>query len=416
MRWIWIYSHRSRTVPEPGSPSRSLHPWLLVGLLWVVAALNYLDRQVAFSLFPLLQRDLAATSTQLGLVGTVFLWTYGLLSPAAGYLADRFGRVRIILIGLVVWSIVTWLTGHVRTIEELLWTRALMGISEACYLPAALALVVSAHPEKTRSLAAGIHQSGLYSGVILGGVWGGWMGETHGWRAAFTVLGAVGVVYFIVLFIFLRRQSEPSSGAVPRPMHGLAELLRNPAFLRLGATFGLVGVANWLVYTWLPVFLVENFSLGLAAAGFSATFYLQVASYVGILLGGFASDRWQQVSPRGRILTQVIGLGLAAPFLFILGSTKMFPILVLGLIVFGLGRGLYDCNTMPVLSQFVPSGLRSTGYGLMNCLSCLLGGVMAGLAGYLKSQVGLVVAFQCSAAVLVVAVVLLAGLKPKPAQ
>lgn len=399
---------------ESPSRRRNLHPWLLVGLLWVVATLNYLDRQVAFSVFPLLQRDLGATSTQLGLVSTVFLWTYGLLSPAAGYLADRFGRIRIILFGLIVWSAVTWLTGHVRTVEELLWTRALMGVSEACYLPAALALVVAAHPEKTRSLAAGIHQSGLYSGVILGGVWGGWMGETYGWRMAFTVLGAVGVAYFLVLLAFFRRQSEPSSGTVPHPLHGFGELLRNPAFLRLGASFGLVGVANWLVYTWLPAFLVENYSLGLAAAGFSATFYLQVASYAGILAGGFASDRWQQFSSRGRILTQVIGLGVAAPFLFLLGTTKSFPILVLGLILFGLGRGLYDCNTMPVLSQFVAPGLRSTGYGLMNCLSCLLGGVMAGLAGYLKSQVGLAAAFQCSAVVLLLAVILLSALKPKP--
>lgn len=394
-------------------PALGLHPWLLVGLLWVVATLNYLDRQVVFSLFPVLHRDLGATSTQLGLIGTVFMWSYGLLSPAAGYLADRFGRVRIILISLIVWSAVTWLTGHVRTIEQMLLTRALMGISEACYLPAALALVVAAHSEKTRSLAAGVHQSGLYSGIILGGVWGGWMGETHGWRAAFLVLGVVGVVYFAVLFAFFRRYREPAPGAVPAPLHGFGTLLRNPAFLRLCVAFGLMGVANWLVYTWLPSFLSENYSLGLAAAGFSATFYLQIASYAGILLGGFWSDRWQQVSPRGRIFTQLTGLALAAPFLFLMGTTKSFPILVAGLLLFGLGRGLYDCNTMPVLSQFVPASLCSTGYGMMNCLSCLLGGVMAVLAGYFKSQLGLGAAFQAGAAVLVAAVVLLAGLKPR---
>lgn len=398
-------------MPESAERERSLHPWLLVGLLWVVATLNYLDRQVAFSLFPLLEKGLGATSTQLGLVGSVFMWTYGVLSPAAGYLADRFGRVRIILISLAVWSAVTWLTGHARNMEELLWTRALMGISEACYLPAALALVVAAHPDRTRSLAAGIHQSGLYSGIILGGTWGGWMGEHQGWRAPFLVLGGVGLVYFLVLFALFRRHKEPAATGVPAPLHGLGALMRNPAFVRLWLAFGLMGIANWLVYTWLPAFLNESYGLGLASAGFSATFYLQAASYAGILAGGFTSDRWQQASPRGRILIQVTGLAVAAPFLFLMGTTHSFPILVAGLILFGLGRGLYDCNTMPVLSQFVPAGLCSTGYGMMNMASCVLGGIMAVLAGYFRSRFGLGAAFQASAVVLVAAVILLAGLK-----
>ncbi|MGC4048384.1 MAG: MFS transporter [Paludibaculum sp.] len=158
------------------------------------------------------------------------------------------------------------------------------------------------------------------------------------------------------MFAFFRRQAEPSSGTVPHPLHGFGALLRNPAFLRLGAAFGLVGVANWLVYTWLPAFLVETTLLGLAAAGFSATFYLQVASYAGILLGGFASDRWQQISPRGRILTQVIGLGVAAPFLFLMGTTRSFPVLVLGLILFGLGRGLTTATPCPCsVSSSIPA-------------------------------------------------------------
>lgn len=159
--------------------------WLILALLWGVAALNYLDRQVIFSLFPLLQRDLHASTLELGLISTVFLTTYGILSPFAGYLADRVGRVRIILISLAVWTAATWLTGRVHSMPEMLWCRGLMGVSEAFYLPAGLALVADWHDRSTRSLATGIHQSGLYTGIVLGGAWGGWMGDHAGWRPVF---------------------------------------------------------------------------------------------------------------------------------------------------------------------------------------------------------------------------------------
>lgn len=381
-------------------------PWGLVALLWVVATLNYLDRQVVFSVLPLLQSDLHASPTQLGLIGTVFLWTYGLLAPVAGYIADRVGRVRVILFSLLVWSLVTWLTGYVRNVPELLITRALMGISEACYLPAALALVVAAHPERTRSLAAGLHQSGLYTGAILGGAWGGWMGQSYGWRPVFLILGAIGVVYLAVLWGFFRAHQDPASERQPL-LSSMREVLRTPNFGKLAAAFSIVAMANWLIYTWLPLYLVERFQLGLASAGFSATFYLQGASYAGILVGGTLSDRWQTVSPRGRILMQAVGILLAAPFLFLVGIANSMPLFILGIVTFGFGRGVYDCNTMPVLSQFVRPQQRSTGYGLLNLFSCLAGGFIAAAAGYFKSSLGLGGAFEVAAGLMVVGGVLL---------
>lgn len=282
--------------------SLRINPWLLVALLWMVALLNYLDRQVIFSLFPLLQNDLRLSSVELGLLSTVFLAVYGALTPFVGYLADRFGRGRLILISLVVWSAVTWAAGHARNINELLAARALMGISEACYLPAALALIVERQSERYRSLATGLHQSGLYTGMILGGAWGGWMGEHYGWRPV----------------------------------------------------------------CWL-------------------------------------ADRWMARSKRGRILVQTIGLAAAAPFLLLIGFANSHGLLVVALLAFGLGRGFYDCNTMPVLSQIAAPDLRATGYGVFNFFSCLVGGVAAAGAGYLKSTIGLSSAFLIASVVLLCA-------------
>jgi Arabinose efflux permease len=187
--------------------------WLLVAVLWVLALLNYLDRQVIFSVFPLLSTDLGLSNTQLGLLSTVFLWIYGGLSPISGFLADRFGRGRMISFSLLVWSAVTLLTGFSSSFTQLISARALMGISEACYLPAALARIASAHGPRTRSLAIGLHQSGLYVGMILGGVGGGWIGQRYGWRAPFLILGAIGIAYFVFVYLFFRN----SDSRIPLP-------------------------------------------------------------------------------------------------------------------------------------------------------------------------------------------------------
>jgi predicted MFS family arabinose efflux permease len=391
--------------------------WLLVATLWVVALLNYLDRQVIFSLFPLLKSELQISDKQLGLFGTVFLWVYALLSPISGYLADRCGRARIIVVSLLVWSIITWLTGHARNFEELIVLRALMGVSEACYIPAALALITDYHAKGNTSLATGIHNSGIYAGIILGGAGGGWMGEHYGWRPAFIVLGIVGVAYTGILLLVLRGRSkgrrEESSITKLQFLAALRELVALPGFKTLVLVFGSFSIANWAIYTWLPLYLYERFQLSLTAAGFSATFYIQAASIVGILLGGLLADRWSRGSPRGRILTQTLGVALAAPCLFLVGFTASMALLIPALVIFGLGRGFYDCNTMPVLAQIARSDLRSTGYGIFNLIGTLSGGAIAAAAGILKNVIGLGGVFQLAAILLLISTVMLVRLNPK---
>jgi MFS family permease len=389
--------------------------WLLVAALWVVALLNYLDRQVIFSVFPLLKSELQISDKQLGLLGTVFLWAYGLLSPISGYLADRFGRARIIIISLLIWSIITWLTGYARSFEELIVLRALMGVSEACYIPAALALITDYHAKGNASLATGIHNSGIYAGIILGGAGGGWMGEHYGWRSAFIVLGIAGVAYTPVVVTVLRGKRagrrEESSITKLQFLAALRELLALPGFKTLVLVFGSFSIANWAIYTWLPLYLYERFNLSLTAAGFSATFYIQAASIAGILLGGLLADRWSRGSPRGRILTQTFGVAMAAPCLFLVGFTASMALLIPALVIYGLGRGFYDCNAMPVLAQIARSDLRSTGYGIFNLIGTLSGGAIAAAAGILKNVIGLGGVFQLAATLLLISTVMLLRLQ-----
>ena len=388
--------------------------WILVALLWVVALLNYVDRQVIFSLFPLLSSELHLSSVQLGLLSTVFLWIYGILSPFSGYVADRFGRGRLISISLMVWSAVTLATGASRTFPQLLAARAVMGVSEACYLPAALAKIAEYHGSRTRSLAVGLHQSGLYVGMIVGGAAGGWAGQTYGWRMPFFVLGGVGILYVMVVVLFFRREPSLPDREAAAPLRfraAVTQLFRLPGFATMTAVFAAVGIANWLVYTWLPLYLYERFGMSLAAAGFTATFYIQAASLGGIILGGWLADRWSGASSQGRLYTQVFGVLLAGPFLFLLGHTGSRTVLIAALLLFGAGRGFYDCNTMPVLCQIARDDLRSTGYGVFNFAACLAGGIVAALAGALKNVLGLSGAFEIAAGILFVSGLLLFGIR-----
>ncbi len=373
--------------------------WLVVALLWGVAVLNYLDRQVIFSLFPLFERDLHASAFQLGLISTVFLSVYGACSAFAGYVADRAGRVRVILISLAVWSLATWITGRVESMPQMLGARALMGVSEAFYLPAALALIADWHGPKTRSLATGLHQSGLYTGIVLGGAWGGWMGDHAGWRPVFWILGIAGVVYFGILMFALRDKptgAQSSSGLA----NSYAQLWRSRGFMPLLLAFTAMAVANWLIYTWLPLFLYERFHMSMTSAGFSATLYIQAASYAGVIAGGVLSDRWAAKDPSARVKCQMTGLLIAAPFLVLLSVASGQPVLIAALVAFGLGRGVADCNTMSLVRELTPARLSATAYGVLNMAGCLAGGVGAAAAGAMKQHLGLGAAFQLAAVTL----------------
>jgi MFS family permease len=306
-------------IAEPKLPSRA---WLIVGLLWVVGCLNYLDRVIVTTMRGSLVEAIPMTDAQFGLLSSVFLWVYGLLSPFAGFLADRFSRSKVIIVSLFAWSLITWLTAHATTFTELLLTRALMGVSEACYIPAALALIADYHRGRTRSLATGVHMSGIMVGSGLGGL-GGWIAERYGWSHAFLVFGVTGIVYTFVVALFLRDAPVASATATDTPAasaappvtlrEALVNLFSRRSFILALCYWGLLGLASWAVVGWMPTYLNEHFNLSQGAAGLSATGYLQTAALVGVLVGGAWADRWSRRNKRGRIYVPLIGLLVASP-------------------------------------------------------------------------------------------------------
>lgn len=377
--------------------------WLLVALLAVVALLNYLDRQVIFSVLPLLRTDLQLSDSQLGLLGAIFLWVYAFCSLFAGWIAQRYGHRRVILLSLCAWSCVTALTGLSSGFASLAATRAAMGVTEAFYIPAALAMVTAAVSERHRSLAVSLHQSGIYFGILLGGGPGAFAGESYGWRNIFFGLGIVGVVYAVVLFRTLPdvKASTPTFAAATRA------ILNARGFWPIFLIFAAVSFANWMVATWMPLYLYDRFQFNLQSAGYSATLFTQVSGLLGMMGGGWMADRLSRTHPRGRVKTQTIGLVMAGIFMVATGAVTTAPVLLGALFIYSFGRGIYDCNVMPVLCDVVDDDQRSTAYSLLNFAGTFVGGVAAFGAGALRSTIGLDGALLGAGVIILMSAVLL---------
>lgn len=393
--------------------------WLCVALLWVVALLNYLDRVMLTTMRGSLTEAIPMTDAQFGLLTSVFLWVYGVLSPFAGFLADRFSRRRIIIGSLFVWSAITWLTGHAQSFEQLLVARSLMGISEAFYIPAALALIVDYHRGSTRSLANGIHMSGFMVGSGLGG-FGGWLAERHDWSYAFNLFGLIGVAYSVLLIFFLRdapREENPNSVVSPLEkasfFPALKSLFSRGSFFIALLFWGLLGVVGWGIAGWMPTHFNERFHMSQGAAGFSATGYLQVAAMLGVILGGALADRWSRKGERGRVYVVILGLCIAAPGILLAANTHVLAFAIGGLILYGLTRSFADSNMMPILCMVADARYRATGYGVLNFFSCLVGGATIYAGGVLRdSHIDVNRIFQFSAASLIVCAAILFFIKP----
>lgn len=389
------------------------YPWIVVGLLWIVALLNYMDRQMLSTMRDAMQIDISEleSAVNFGRLMAIFLWIYGLVSPFAGAIADRVSRKWLIIASLGVWSAVTTLMSFCTNYNEIFWLRALMGVSEALYIPAALSLIADYHTGKSRSFAIGIHMTGLYLGQAVGG-FGATLAAAFSWQQTFHWFGVIGIAYAVLLMVLLyekRDVAQENISATPEQkipvLKGFGMIFSNMAFWVILFFFASTSLPGWATKNWLPTLFADSLNIPMSQAGPISTITIALSSFLGILAGGPLSDKWVKRNVKGRVYTSAIGLAMMIPALILLGLGKgMFAAVAAGLF-FGIGYGMFDTNNMPILCQFVPSKLRATAYGIMNMTGVMMGAVCTQILGKWAEGGNLGLAFAVLGCIIAVALV-----------
>ena len=371
------------------------YPWVVVGLLWVVALLNYMDRQMLSTMKEAMSHSIPELekAETFGNLMAAFMWIYGLMSPFAGAIADRMNRKWLIVASLFVWSSVTLLMGFTHDFSTLYILRMVMGLSEAMYIPAALALIADFHTGKSRSLAIGVHMTGLYVGQALGG-FGAMLSHHLSWENTFIYFGLFGALYALVLATFLHetdaqlerikngaKTNESQSNGLNNVVQSFGKILSSIPFWGMLIFFTATSLPGWATKNWLPTLFEQNLHLNMQVAGPISTATIALSSFIGVFVGGAISDRWVRTNVKGRVYTSAMGLGMMAPALAFLGFGSSYWSVIGGGFLFGFGLGFFDTNNMPILCQFFSSRYRSTAYGVMN-----MSGVIAG--GYITKMLG----------------------------
>ena len=375
---------------------KKFYPWLVVGLLWVVALLNYMDRQMLSTMQQNIANDIHAlqNAEAFGALMAIFLWVYGISSPFSGAVADRVSRKWLIVGSLGVWSGVTYAMGLCHDFQSLMWLRGIMGISEALYIPSALSLIADYFTGRGRSLAIGLHMTGLYCGQALGG-FGSMVASTWSWQETFHWFGIIGVAYALVLIFLLHEKSGHGMAAKPVPsasaqgkkagkesmLQSFGVVFSTMAFWVILFFFASSSIPGWATKNWLPTLFHDNLDLSMDWAGPMATLTIAVSSFIGVMIGGPISDRWVRTNVRGRIFTSAIGMAMMIPALVFIGLAHNAWLSVLAGLFFGIGYGMFDANNMPILCQFVSPRYRATAYGIMNMTGVFAGAIITKLLG-----------------------------------
>lgn len=411
--------------------SSKAYPWIVVGLLWVVALLNYMDRQMLSTMREAMQIDIAEleSAVNFGRLMAIFLWIYGCISPFAGAIADRISRKWLIIGSLAVWSGVTLAMGFCTTYNQIYVLRAIMGISEALYIPAGLSLIADYFTGSSRSLAVGIHMTGLYLGQAVGG-FGATIAAAFSWQQTFLCFGIVGVAYAALLCILLEdRRSERLNNGVEdnaameacdsaagaataqkpaaEPLwKSFALIFSNISFWTILFFFATSSLPGWATKNWLPTLFAESLGIPMSQAGPLSTITIAVSSFFGVLIGGSLSDNWVRKNIRGRIYTSAIGLAMMIPALVFIGLGSGLVSAIGAGVCFGVGYGMFDTNNMPILCQFVSSRHRATAYGIMNMTGVFFGALITQVLGRWADKGNLGLGFALMAAALGIALLL----------
>jgi MFS family permease len=357
---------------------------------------NFADRQVVVPLLPLLRQQMSLTDSQLGSLQTGLLIVLAAASIPCGFFADRWSRIKIITAGVIFWSVATIACGFATSFTLLLVARALIGVGEAAYAPAAQSMISDSFPYQRRANAQAIFASGMLLGGAAGQAFGGLMGEVHGWKYTFILVGIVCMIPALLVFKLPEPPRRPRSEVVP-----ISSLLSVPAYVAMLVAGTAITFSSVSLLTWGIDFArdYKQFSLREAAVSLAAVALLSLV--FGVLTGGFLADRLQRKYPYGRILVIAAAFLFAAPFVLLAIQTEEKWLFLAALFIGGFFMSWYHGPVTAVLHDLTPQRAHATSIGVYMFVTQLLGALGPQLIGRISDASDLQLGLQVAVAVMV---------------
>ncbi len=376
-------------------PDQSRYPWTLIGLLWVVAFLNAADRNILIAVLPDLKTEFGLSNSQLALLGSVFFWVYAVGAFVAGRIGDSVRRTRVILYGLIFWSVATGASALATGFALLLAMRALVAVGESAYYPTATALIGDWHKPAMRSRALSIHQTAVFAGAGLGAVATGYIAELLSWHAPFLIFGGIGLIHAIVLSRMLKDAPiRHTAVEADKPAEPIGIVLRIPPAVMLCLIFALATGASTGVTFWAPFYVNKELGMNLADSAWVGAATINTAGFLSVPLGGLLADTLAKRTPIGRFLTLAIGLGLAGLLLLPLLGVRTALGIGLVLVATSVAKGLFDGCIYAAMHDVVPPHARATAVGMMTMIGFFGAGatplIVAGIGDAFGMRAGIV--------------------------
>jgi MFS transporter, Spinster family, sphingosine-1-phosphate transporter len=368
----------------------------LLAVLALINFVNFADRQVLNPLVPLLRQHFNVTDAQLGSLQTGLLVVLAIASIPSGFLADRFSQPKIIAVGVLFWSLASVASGFATTFSMLFVARALVGVGEAAYAPAAQSLISDSFAFNNRALAQAIFASGMLLGGAAGLALGGIMGAHHGWQHAFVVVGLAGLIPGLFAVRLPEAPRRPRSELVT-----IHELLRVPAYLAMIAAGTCVTFSSVSLVTWGVDYAMSYKDFSLREAALSLSIIALLSLVLGALTGGAIADRLQKRFVYGRVLVIAIAFLVAAPFLLLAIQSDEKWVVLTGLFVAGFFMSWYHGPTTAVIHDLTPQRSHATAIGLYMFVTQLLGALGPQLIGRISDVSDLQIGLQAAVAVMV---------------
>ena len=381
------------------------YKWIALLLLWVAFFLQQGTRQVYSGTNSFIRSDLGFSKEQIGLIGTVFTFMYGICVPFAGLAADLFRRKWMVAIGVLVFCSGIFFSGFATSLGMLLvFYGVLNGLGQTFYYPSATSLIGQLHRE-SRATALSLLQLGLYIGII-GCTWAsGWMGElsTESWRLPYKIFGGIGILWAVAL-VFLLKDTKPVSAPGTQSKPGMVEtvsaIVKKPSAILLAIGLGMFIYVDVGFKTWMPAYLRSD----VFAAGFNelrahlpglrgapelfAVIWHYLGAIVGVMVGSRISDRFAKIRPGIRMETNIAGLLLGIPFIVLMARSDTLVLCCLGMFLFGIFRGVYDSNLLASLFDVIKPRYHATAAGIMLCCGFVFGSTSSAVLAWMQEHFG----------------------------